>query len=147
MEEIFKIFGVEWKLLLVNIFNFAVLLIALTYILYKPVIKLLDERRAKIEKGLKDAELADKRLKEIEKEKEDIIAKAQKEAQDAIVKAQNLAKEERDKIIQEAQAKAISAIALAKRQANEAKNEIMQEAKDAIAKDAVLAAKKILSAN
>ncbi len=145
MEEIFKIFGVEWKMLFVNIFNFTVLLLALTYLLYKPVIKMLDERRAKIRKGVKDAEKAERRLLEIENEEKEIISKAQKEAQDSITKAKDLAHAEREKIIQEAQAKAIATVAMAKRQAEEAKVEIMQKAKEEVAKEAVMAAKKILA--
>ncbi len=144
MDEIFKIFGVEWKMLLINIFNFTVLLLALTYLLYKPVIKMLDERNAKIKKGVKHAETMQKRLQEIEDEKQDIISKAQKEAQETIANAQNLAKQEKDKIVQDAQAKAIATVAMAKRQAEDAKEAIMQEAKKELAKEATLAAKKIL---
>ena len=37
---------------------------ALTYLLYKPVLKLLKEREEKIAKGVKDAEEAEKALEE-----------------------------------------------------------------------------------
>ena len=147
MSEIFKVFGVEWKMLLVNIFNFTVLVIALTYLLYKPVIKLIDERRRKIEKGLHDAEKAKEKLESIKSEEKEILSKAQAKAQENLANAEELAKKEREKILQEAQSKALTTVASAKRQAEEEKKAIMQEAKDEIAKEAVLAAKKILAAN
>jgi len=82
MGKILEVFAVEWELLLVNIFNFTVLVLALTYLLYKPVIKILDERREKIQKGLKDAEKAHEKLNEIEQDKVKILSQAQKQAQE-----------------------------------------------------------------
>ncbi len=147
MEQIFAVFGVEWKLLLVNIVNFAVLVILLSYILYKPVIKLLDERKLKIEKGLKDAELAEEKLAEIKEKESQIVADARKKAQEILSSSEDLAEKEKEAILQEAQAKALTALASAKRQAQEEKKKLVQEAKDLVAKDVVLAAEKILKAN
>ncbi len=146
MGKILEVFAIEWELLAVNIFNFTVLLLALTYLLYKPVIKLLDERREKIEKGLKDAQKAHERLNEIENEKKEILSEAQKQAQETLEKAKSVAKSERDALLQEAQTKSVTMIELAKRQANEAKEEVMREAKEEIAKEATLIAEKILKA-
>ncbi len=145
MGEIFAIFGVDWKMLFVNIFNFGVLVIALSYLLYRPVIKLIDERRRKIEKGLRDAQKAKEELESIKASEKKILAKAQAKAQEKLLNAEELAKKEREEILQEAQSKALTTIASAKRQAEEEKKAIMQEAKDEIAKEAVLAAKKILA--
>jgi len=71
MEEIAKVFGLDWKLLIIQAVNFGVLLLVLWYFLYKPVLKMLDERRGKIQKGVEDAENAEIRLTEIEGERAD----------------------------------------------------------------------------
>ena len=144
MSEIFHIFGIEWKLLLVNIFNFAVLTIALSYLLYKPTIKHLDERRKKIEEGILNAEKAEKKLSEAKEQEKQIISQAKKESEQIIESAKDSAKKEASEILQDAKAQALSTIAMAKREAQEAKKEIEQEAKEELAKEAVLLAKRIM---
>ena len=64
MEQLFEAFGIDWKLLLAQAVNFGVLFVALTYFLYKPVLKTLDERKQKVAKGVTDAEAAEKMLAE-----------------------------------------------------------------------------------
>ncbi len=147
MDSILQIFAVDWKILLVNIFNFTVLVIALSYLLYGPVIKLLDERRKKIEQGLKKAEEAEQEMQRVKSEEKEILAKAQSKAQETVSQAQELAKKEKEEILQEAQSKALTTVAMAKRQAEEEKKAIMQEAKEELAKEAVLLAEKILKSS
>lgn len=74
--------------ILFQIINFSVVLGALTFLLYKPVIKIFDERALRIEEGQKAAELAIKTKDELDKEKK---------------KAENEHKKERAKIINDAQ--------------------------------------------
>ena len=62
--------GIDWKLFLSQAVNFFILLTILTFFVYKPLIKVINERNKKIKEGLDKAEEADIRLKEI-----DIIGK------------------------------------------------------------------------
>ena len=48
--------GIEPVMLLTQVINFLVLVILLTKFLYKPILKLIDERRKKIEEGLQLAQ-------------------------------------------------------------------------------------------
>ena len=57
MEEIIKTFHIDWKLLIAQAVNFAIVVFALYKFAYKPLLKTMNERTAKIEQGLKDAEL------------------------------------------------------------------------------------------
>ena len=91
---------------LFQIFNFGVVMYLLNKVLYKPVLKMLDERSKKINEGMA---LADKNIKaaeESEKSKKAEIAKARKEAGVIIATAEKEAKAKADKIISEAKAKA-----------------------------------------
>jgi F-type H+-transporting ATPase subunit b len=65
-ELLFQL-GINWKLLLSQMFNFAVLFLVLTFFVYKPVIKIIKTRTEKIEEGLQKAEEANTRLKEVDK--------------------------------------------------------------------------------
>ncbi|OGZ02335.1 MAG: hypothetical protein A2946_02465 [Candidatus Liptonbacteria bacterium RIFCSPLOWO2_01_FULL_53_13] len=64
MSELFHNLGIDWKLLLSQAVNFGLLIIALRAFAYKPLVALLNERRAKIEEGLTKAKEADVRLGE-----------------------------------------------------------------------------------
>ncbi len=60
--------GINWGFLLSQIVNLAILLIALRLVLYKPVMRMLDQRAQRIKKGLEDAELASKKAAQAEAE-------------------------------------------------------------------------------
>jgi len=59
-------FGIDWKLFLSQLVNFALILIVLSIFVYKPVIKIIKERNKKIKEGLDKAEEANVRLKEVD---------------------------------------------------------------------------------
>ena len=52
--------GINLPGLITQLISFSILLFLISKFLYKPVVKLLDERAEKIKKGLDDAELASK---------------------------------------------------------------------------------------
>ena len=66
MNEFFNQFGIDWKLFLSQLVNFALILIILRLFVYKPVLKIIKERNKKIKEGLDKAEEAGVRLKEID---------------------------------------------------------------------------------
>ena len=68
MAQFFAAFGIDWRLLLVQAVNFGLLLLALWYFLYGPVLKMIDDRRAKIAESVKVAEAAARRLEEAKAE-------------------------------------------------------------------------------
>ncbi|MBI4120242.1 MAG: hypothetical protein HY454_02135 [Parcubacteria group bacterium] len=88
MSALLNQLGIDGKLLLAQGVNFAVVLVALTFLVYKPLVKLLNERRAKIETGLKNAAAAQKRLEEIDALKAARLAEAEKEALAVIIQAE-----------------------------------------------------------
>ena len=45
MQELFSAFGVNWKLLIAQAVNFGIVLVALRYFLYTPVLEMLEKRR------------------------------------------------------------------------------------------------------
>jgi len=59
-------FGIDWKLFLSQLVNFGIILVVLSFFVYKPVLKVLKDRSKKIKEGLDKAEEAGIRLKEID---------------------------------------------------------------------------------
>ncbi len=144
MSEIIQVFGIDWKLLLIQAFNFSVLLLALWYFLYKPVIKMLDKRQKIIEKGVVNAEKSEKRLVEIEDERDEIISKATTVGNKIISDAKNRGDEKASEIISDANIRSESILADATARGKEAKERALRESKEEIAKTAILAAEKVL---
>lgn len=144
MEEIVRVFGLDWKLLLVQAVNFGLLMAVLWYFLYQPVMNMLDARQKKIEEGVKSAEAAEKRLEEIEGEKDAVLKKATNEASDIVSNSKSRAEEQASGIISDANKRADSIVDQAQTQAHEAKEQAMRESQSEIARAAVLAAEKIL---
>lgn len=144
MEEIARVFGINWELLLAQSVNFAVLLLALWYFLYRPVMRMIDARREKIEEGVQNAEAAERRLEEIEGEREEIVSSATREADEIVAASKERAQQQANSIVTDAATRAESVMEAASQQAEEAKAAALRESQDEIAKTSLLAAEKIL---
>ncbi len=145
MDALFSAFGIDWKVLLAQSVNFGVLLVGLTYFLYKPILKLLKERQEIIAKGVKDAEEAGKKAKEIEAEKNEVLAQAARDAESAVTKGVSQGKTERAQIIERAQTQSDTILSDARLQADEIKRQAEIASQKEVAKTAILAAEKILA--
>ncbi|HEY4514069.1 MAG TPA: F0F1 ATP synthase subunit B [Candidatus Paceibacterota bacterium] len=144
MEQLLTVFGINWKLLLAQGFNFALLLVLLTYFLYKPVLKIIDERREKIAEGVKTAEAAARKLEEAKKKSDSIIGSASREAEGLVAVARVRANEQGVEIIRSAENRADSILDDAKARAEEEKRQALLESEREITRAAMLAAEKIL---
>lgn len=147
MAELFAAFGVDWKLLLIQGVNFGLLLAALTYFLYKPVLRIIDERREKVAEGVRTAEAAVRRLAEAKEESDTIVGDAAREAEEIAAVSRSRAEERAGEIVRAAEARAASALKEAGERAEEAKRQALLESEREIARAALLAAEKILKAS
>ena len=82
--------------IIVSTLNFAVFLALLWKFALKPVSKMLDDRRVRIETGLRDAEQARHDREEAETERVAALTEARREANEIINRAQKVAQETRD---------------------------------------------------
>lgn len=87
MEKIFSDFGVNPILLAAQVVNFLVLLFILQKLLYKPLIKVLDERKRRIEESLENAEKIQKELEETEANRAKVMDEAIEESKRIITEA------------------------------------------------------------
>ena len=81
---------------LVSAINFLLLLTIIWMFAFKPLAKTLDDRKAAIEQGLKDAEQARRDRESAEAERASTLAEARREANDILARAQKVAQETRD---------------------------------------------------
>ena len=85
--DFLKDFGVDPRLLAAQIVNFLILLFILKKLLFKPLLKVLEERKQKIAQSLKQAEEIESRLQKIEDDRSKTLEKATSEAQKIVNEA------------------------------------------------------------
>jgi len=144
MEQIITVFGINWKLLLIQGVNFGLLLFVLHRYLYKPVLAMVDTRRIKIERAIKDAEQAEEELGLAEAEKAHILREATQKGDEIINAAKKHAEGEEHVIMKDAHRKAVHLLNEAERRAEREHEEMIAKAEREVARMAVLAAEKVL---
>lgn len=145
MEQIIGTFGIDWRLLLLQAFNFGLTLLVLWYFLYRPVLRILDERREKIARGVKDAEEANEHLKLAEGKGKTMLSQAEKEAEELLGRANKHGAEREREMLAEAQKKSDRLLEEAVQRSAEERKKALDSSREEIARMAVLAAEKVLA--
>lgn len=117
--------GINLPVLLFQLVNFTFLLLVLRLLVYKPVLKMLDERRARIQEGLSAADRGREQAIEAERQAQEQIAAARREGQDIVANAQQIAQ----RLQEEAR---VQALAQQETMLERARNEIQLERDAAI---------------
>jgi F-type H+-transporting ATPase subunit b len=113
MEELIEQLGLDWKLLLSQAVNFLLLLVLLRQFAYKPLLKVLKERRAKIEEGLAKAKEAEQRLLEVDDIAKDKMKATEKEAMAMLRATEEKSKKTEAAMLEEARKKEAAMLASA----------------------------------
>jgi F-type H+-transporting ATPase subunit b len=95
--------GINIPVLLFQLVNFTFLLIVLRMLVYKPVLRTLDERRERIAAGLNAAERGREQAEEAERQAQAQIETARREGQQIVANAQQVAQRLQEEARQQAQ--------------------------------------------
>lgn len=144
MGEIIAVFGVDWRLLLIQAVNFGLLLLVLWYFLYRPVVKMIGKRQEKITQGVHAAEQAEKEFQRTEEKRRQILTRASAEAEETLQSAISHAKARETEILEEARKRSEEALSDAKAKAEEHKRRMLEESREEIARMVVLGVEKVL---
>jgi len=127
--EFLKELGLEKYLLIAQIVNFLILFFILKALFYKPLKKVLDERKERIIKGIADAEAARELRERTAKEKDGIIRTARAEMLAMIEDSRKAAEEIKNKIVDDAKLESEQMVNDAKAQAQEEMKKMEKEIK------------------
>jgi len=144
MAEILDIFGIDARLLFIQIVNFGVVVLILWWFLYRPVIRMLDQRNEKIEQSIKDAEEVAEAKEAIEGEKTVVLKEANKEGEEIVERATTHAQQKESEIIKEASERGETIVADARQRGEEERKQLLSESEKEVAQTAILAAEKIM---
>jgi F-type H+-transporting ATPase subunit b len=143
--EILAQLGIDPAVMLAQAVNFFFLLGILTFLVYKPVLKLLDERKNRIAEAEKNAKLIDEKLAKTEALTAAEMQKAQAAASKILLAAQENAKAQEEKMVNAAKEKVGKIV-------EEGRSVIAKERDDAakaiqgeVSKIVILATEKLLS--
>lgn len=146
MDSLIHAFGLDVKVMIVQIVNFAILAGALGALLYKPILKLLKEREHTIAQGLADADAAKVHKEQAETERLAVRAQAEADARAIVARGKSAADEKAATIAAAADAKVAERIRAAEAQGEEIIARAIKESEAEIAKLAVLDIEKKLTA-
>lgn len=124
--DILTSLGIDWTLLILQLIAFLLLVWILGKFVYPVFVRILDERQAKLDEGLKASEVAAKKaeqaeanvakaLKQARIEAADIVATAKSEASAMVDKAELSAKSRSERIVAEAQEEIAKEVIAAKK--------------------------------
>ncbi len=144
MQQLFAAFGIDWRLILAQAINFGIVLVALRYFLYTPVMNSIENRRKVVAKGVEDAQAAEIALKNADETAATRMSNADTEAGMLMARARDEAGVERARIVSDAEARAQALERDADARSKETAAKVLRESEKEIARLAVLAAEKTM---
>lgn len=117
--------GINIQFLVSQIINFLILFFLFSKFLYKPIVKLLEERKKKIAQTLEDSARLREELIKVEEEKKKVLSDVRKQGEAILLKQKELAEVKRKEMLEKADSEA-------KRVVQEAKEQIKQEEREMI---------------
>ena len=143
--EILNLFGVNRKLMLAQIVNFAIVFFVLWRFAIKPLLKTMAERNQEITKGLDDAKLAADRLEAVEKDVKAKLQEAKKESVVILDKANKQAEANHQESLTKAKLEVEQVVSKAKQHIEQEKEKMFVEAKQEFANLLQISLTKVLS--
>ena len=129
MSELFSKLGINWMLLLAQMLNFAILVFVLSKFLYKPIMKMLDERKKRIVEDLEKSKTLEIKLHEADAAKEELLISARREGEKLIKQSEKNAADIKNALVKEASLESEKIRQDANRQIESDREKTMQELK------------------
>jgi len=138
------VLGINLQIFLSQLFNFSLVLLVLWKWVFTPLVKLLDERSAKIETSMKHAVEIENRLKEVEAEHHRIVSEAKSESAAMLEQARTDAERRKKEMLEQAKEEVMKIVSQGKEQLKTDKANMLREVKTEIVDLAIAAATKVL---
>ncbi len=142
--ELLSALGLDVKILIAQVVNFVLLGFILYKIGYKPILKFVQERTDKIEKGIQQAEQAQTALDSATAEQKRLIAEAKVDAQRVLDEAKAAAVVQGNQLVERSKAEAAKVIEKAKQDIRLEHDKMLQDAKAELGEVVLLATERIL---
>lgn len=142
--ELFTKLGIDWQLLIAQLINFGLLIVALSYLVYRPIIRLLDDRRERIRKSMEEAKQIEHQKREMDALRLEQLRKVDQESGKILEQAKTQAESMKKEIMSSAEKEASQILVKAKQQIDEERTRMLQEAQESLAKIVITMTEKVL---
>ncbi len=142
--ELLSALGIDWGMLIAQLINYGVLLIALTVLLYRPVLKLLDERTMKIKQSMEDAKKLSEQLKDMEKQQSKAMKELDAKGAAILAEAKKQAEHSKADIVKAAQTEADAILKKSREQLEDERRRMVGDLEKTVASLSVKLTGKIL---
>ncbi|MGA2464221.1 MAG: F0F1 ATP synthase subunit B [Thermodesulfobacteriota bacterium] len=140
----FASLGINLPLLVVFIINFIVLLVLLRLFLFKPVLKMLDERAQRTKEGMELAEATKKEYEQAKREVQKQIEKGRQETQAIIAQAMQVGERLKEESRQEAAKQAQTIIDRTRTELETERDKIVEDLRREFVDISIAAAEKVI---
>lgn len=144
MNELINQFGIQIHVLLGQMLLFGILFFVFRKYVYSPVLKILDERRSKIEKSLEQAKELDQRTQKLQEEIEAKMQEAKKQGDTLIAQSKEVGEQARNEILIRANKEVSQLLEKARTDIERQKEEMLAEIRDYIVKTSLVVVGKVL---
>lgn len=139
MEALIQTFHIDWRLIVAQMINFAIVFVVLWRFVFRPLSKIMTERTATIEKGLQQARDIEALASSTKTEQAELLKHARQEANAIVANAQAAAAEQRTKALTTAKAEVTAIVQQGKEQMAQERVAMVRDARKELA-DVVIAA-------
>jgi F-type H+-transporting ATPase subunit b len=137
--------GINGPLLIAFVVNFAILFVILSLVAYKPIVKMLNERQAKIKESMEQAEKIKEEAARSEQEIKTHLEQARKDGQSVIAQATQIGERLKEEAKDSARHEAESVISKARAEIQRERDKAIEELRTEFADIAILAAEKVIN--
>lgn len=130
--------------LIAQLINFGLLLLILRLFLYPPLMRVLDERKRRIQEGLDRAEQAAEQAQASEGEARRLIEEAREEARDIVARSQETAQRLREELEQRARDEAEQIVASAREEIRRERDQVIETLRGEFADLTIEAAERVI---
>lgn len=137
--------GINWPSLIAFVVNFTILFVILSLVAYKPIVKMLSDRQAKIKESMEQAEKIRQDSARSEEEIKAHLETARKEGQNVVAQASQIGERLKEEARQSARQEAESLIDKARGEIQRDRDKSIEELRAEFADIAILAAEKVIN--
>lgn len=136
--------GIHWSQLAAQAVNFTIVVSVLTFFVYKPLLKLIDERRERIRQAMEDADRIQHQKEEIDQFRMQEMKKIDAEAGVLLERTKQQATELRDQMLQAAMRESESVLKRGREQLEEERSRAFDDLQRKVTSLAVVLAGKVI---
>lgn len=142
--ELLTTLGIDWKLLIVQLLNFGILIVVLSVLVYRPILQLIDDRRERVRKSMEDTKAIENQRREIDEFKLEQMKKIDAECGKFLENAKHQAESVKKEILGNAEKEASAILTKARQQLDDERGRMVREIQGSLSSVVVKMAEKII---